>query len=134
VAKKRCNGKEKARIKQVTAAEVHQLVRESLQEHFDLDMSNRDYDAQDIWDVLIAASVERVTVEMASRLLADSPCGNTVRSVVKEMLADVGQLANLEKMKRWYAGGEPRAAPPISTASPLCTLSRRTSATRWLSP
>jgi putative transposase len=96
VAKKRCNGKEKARIKQVTAAEVHQLVRESLQEHFDLDMSNRDYDAQDIWDVLIAASVERVTVEMASRLLADSPCGNTVRSVVKEMLADVGQLANLE--------------------------------------
>ncbi len=96
MAKKRCNGKEKARIKQVTAAEVHQLVRESLQEHFDLDMSNRDYDAQDIWDVLIAASVERVTVEMASRLLADSPCGNTVRSVVKEMLADVGQLANLE--------------------------------------
>lgn len=96
MAKKQCNGKEKARIKQVTAAEVHQLVRETLQEHFDLDMSNRDYDAQDIWDVLIAASVERVTVEMASRLLDDSPCGNTVRSVVKEMLADVGQLANLE--------------------------------------
>jgi putative transposase len=96
VAKKQCNGKEKPRIKQVTAAEVHQLVRETLQEHFQLDMSNRNYEAQDIWDVLIAASVERVTVEMASRLLDDAPCGNTVRSVVKEMLADVGQLAKLE--------------------------------------
>ncbi len=96
MAKKQCNGKEKPRIKQVTAAEVHQLVRETLQEHFQLDMSNRNYEAQDIWDVLIAASVERVTVEMASRLLDDAPCGNTVRSVVKEMLADVGQLAKLE--------------------------------------
>jgi len=96
VAKKQGNGKEKARIKQVTAAEVHQLVGETLQEHFELDMSRRDYDAQDIWDVLIAASVERVTVEMASCLLDDAPCGNTVRSIVKEMLAAAGQLAKLE--------------------------------------
>lgn len=96
MAKKQNNGKEKARIKQLTAAQVHQLVREVLQEHFRLDMSNRNYEAQDIWDVLIAASVERVTVEMASCLLENAPCGNTVRSVVKEMLADVGQLAELE--------------------------------------
>ena len=96
MAKKQGNGKEKARIKQVTAAEVHQLVGETLQEHFELDMSRRDYDAQDIWDVLIAASVERVTVEMASCLLDDVPCGNTVRSIVKEMLAAAGQLAKLE--------------------------------------
>jgi len=93
---KRNNGKEKARIKQLTAAEVYQLVREVLQEHFRLDMSDRNYEAQDIWDVLIAASVERVTVEMASCLLEDAPCGNTVRSIVKEMLADAGQLAELE--------------------------------------
>lgn len=96
MAKKQCNSKEKPRIKQVTAAQVHRLVRETLQEHFQLDMSNRDYEAQDIWDVLIAASVERVTVEMASCLLDDAPCGNTVRAIVKEMLSDVGQLANLE--------------------------------------
>lgn len=90
------NGKEKARIKQLTAAEVYQLVGEVLQEHFQLDMSGRNYEAQDIWDVLIAASAERVTMEMASCLLEDAPCGNTVRSVVKEMLADAGQLAELE--------------------------------------
>jgi putative transposase len=96
VAKKQCNGKEKPRIKQVTAAEVYQLVRDTLQEHFQLDMSNRNYEAQDIWDVLIAASVERVTVEMASCLLDDAPCGNTVRAIVKELLNDVGQLAKLE--------------------------------------
>ena len=96
MAKKQNNGKEKTGIKQLTAAQVYQLVSEVLQEHFQLDMSNRNYEAQDIWDVLIAASVERVTVEMASHLLDDAPCGNTVRSVVKEMLADVGQLAKLE--------------------------------------
>jgi len=90
------NGKEKPRSKQVTAAEVHQLVSDTLQEHFQLDMTGRNYEAENIWGVLIAASVERVTVEMASCLLDDAPCGNTVRSIVKEMLADAGQLAKLE--------------------------------------
>jgi hypothetical protein len=96
VAKKQNNGTEKAGVKQLTAAQVYQLVSEVLQEHFQLDMSDRNYEAQDIWDVLIAASVERVTVEMASRLLVDAPCSNTVRGVVKEMLANGGQLAKLE--------------------------------------
>ena len=96
MAKKHNNGTEKAGVKQLTAAQAYQLVSEVLQEHFQLDMSDRNYAAQTIWDVLIAASVERVTVEMASRLLEDAPCGNTVRSVVKEMLAEAGQLAKLE--------------------------------------
>lgn len=96
MAVKQCNSSEKSRSKQVTAAEVHQLVQETLQAHFQLDMSGRNYEAEDIWDVLIAASVERVTMEMAGRLLEDAPCGNTVRAIVKEMLNEVGQLDNLE--------------------------------------
>jgi len=37
--------------------EVYQLVSTALQEHFHLDMSHSDYEAQDIFDVLLAACV-----------------------------------------------------------------------------
>jgi putative transposase len=90
------NSKQKGNIKQLRATEVHQLVSGVLQEHFQLDMVERHYEAQDIWDVLIAASVERVTVEMATHLLEKAPSGNTVRTVVKEMLNDAGILSELE--------------------------------------
>ena len=49
------------KTKQVTAAEVYQLTNETLQEIFQLDMAAGRYEAQDIWDVLIAAAVERGT-------------------------------------------------------------------------
>ena len=57
---------------------MYELVRVTLQVHFQLDMQAREYEAQDIWDVLIAASVERVTIEMASQMLDHAPTGNTV--------------------------------------------------------
>jgi putative transposase len=82
--------------KQLTANEVYALVGETLQEHFQLDMSTRQYEAQDIWDVLIAAAVERVTIEMASQLLDNAPTGNTVRAIVKTMLANEEGLVALE--------------------------------------
>ena len=41
--------------------EVYQLTNETLQAHLKLDMSNSLFEAQDIWDVLIAAAVERIT-------------------------------------------------------------------------
>jgi putative transposase len=75
---------------------VYELVRETLQEHFQLDMQARAYEAQDIWDVLIAASVERVAIEMASQLLDNAPTGNTVRAIVKAMLANEADLHVLE--------------------------------------
>jgi putative transposase len=96
VAKQQSNSNQKPESKQLQASEVHQLVSEVLQEHFQLDMSDRDYQAQDIWDVLVAASVQQVSVEMASNLLEEAPTGNTVRAIIKEMLNDVGQLRELE--------------------------------------
>lgn len=96
MAKKEGNSNWKNYNRQLKASEVHQVVSDVLQEHFQLDMSNRDYEAEDIWDVLVAASVHRVTVEMASNLLEQAPTGNTVRTIVKEMLNDVGKLAELE--------------------------------------
>lgn len=82
--------------KQLKAQDVYQLVSATLQEHFQLDMTNRNYTAQDIWDVLVAASVERISIEMASQLLEAAPSGTMVRTLIKEMLQDRGQLADVE--------------------------------------
>lgn len=83
--------------KQLTAQDIYQLVSATLQEHFQLDMTNRDYTAQDIWDVLVAASVERISIEMASQLLEAAPSGTMVRTLVKAMLQDIGQMTVVEK-------------------------------------
>jgi hypothetical protein len=83
--------------KQLTAQDIHQLVSVTLQEHFQLDMTDRDYTAQDIWDVLVAAAVERLSIEMASQLLEAAPSGTLVRTLVKSMLQDVGEMAMLER-------------------------------------
>jgi hypothetical protein len=89
--------KQNSNNKQLTAQDVYQLVSATLQEHFQLDMTNRDYTAQDIWDVLVAASVERISIEMASQLLDAAPSGTMVRTLVKEMLENMGELPEIEK-------------------------------------
>lgn len=89
--------KQNSTNKQLTAQDVYQLVSAGLQEHFQLDMENRNYTAQDIWDVLVAASVERISIEMASQLLEKAPSGTTVRTRVKEMLQQMGELPDVEK-------------------------------------
>ncbi len=84
--------------KQLTAQEIYQLTSETLQAHFKLDMSNSRYEAQDIWDVLVAAAVERITIEMACGLLEDAPSPNTVRAAVRDLLASEATLIELEDM------------------------------------
>ncbi len=80
--------------KQLTADEVYTLVQETLQQQWPLDMENRDYEAQDIWDVVLAAAVERVSLEMACQLLAGAPSGNTVRGILNALLTtDTGVTA-----------------------------------------
>jgi hypothetical protein len=83
--------------KQLKAQDVYQLVSATLQEHFQLDMTNRTYTEQDIWDVLVAASVERLSIEMASQLLEEAPSGTMVRILLKEMLRDKGELSIVEQ-------------------------------------
>ncbi|MCP4207783.1 MAG: transposase [Shimia sp.] len=80
----------------LTANDVYELTSEVLQEHFELDMSRRDYEASDIWDVLVAAAVQHTTVETACGLLEDAPSPNTVRQAVKAILMDDERLAGLE--------------------------------------
>ena len=85
------------KTKQVTAQEVYQLTSETLPEVLPLDMRDRQHEARDIWEVLIAAAVERVTAETACDLLAGAPSPNTVRAVVYELLGADSALADLEE-------------------------------------
>lgn len=82
--------------KRLRAQEIHSLVSEVLQEHFPLDMTGRAYEAQAIWDVLIGAAVERLTIEGASDILEAAPSPNTVRNVLRGLLPDDG-LVDLEE-------------------------------------
>lgn len=83
--------------KQLKAQDIDQLVSTTLQEHFQLDMTNRRYTAQDIWDVLVAACVERISIEMASQLFEQAPSGTMVRTLIKEKLQEIGELAAIEQ-------------------------------------
>ena len=104
MAHKKCTSSS-PKAKQVTAQEVHQLVSETLRTHFNLGMSDSLYDAQDVWDVLIAAAVERITIEMACGLLEAAPSPNTVREVVKHLLTDQKSLAEIGRDDQCAAGG-----------------------------
>ena len=81
--------------KRLSAEEVYELAQEVLQEYFELDMSGSRYEAQDIWDVVIAAAVERITIESSCDLLEAAPSPNTVRNALRPLLSDEG-LAVLE--------------------------------------
>ncbi len=74
--------------KRLNAREIHTLVSEELQEYFPLDMAGRAYEAQSVWDVLIAAAVERLTIEGASEALEAAPSPNTVRNVLRGLVPD----------------------------------------------
>jgi hypothetical protein len=81
--------------KRLTANDVYELTSEVLQEYFELDMASSDYEASDVWDVLVTAAVQQTTVETACRLLEKAPSPNTVRHAVKALLMDDMHLAEL---------------------------------------
>ncbi len=83
-------------MKRLTANDVYELTSEVLQAYFELDMDHSDYEASDIWDVLVTAAVQQTTVETASGLLTGAPSPNTVRNAVKTLLMDDARLGELE--------------------------------------
>ncbi len=58
------NHSSKVKKKQLTAQKVHALVQQVLQEQWPLDMKDSDYKAQDIWGVVIAASVKQFSLSL----------------------------------------------------------------------
>lgn len=59
-------------------------------------MASSEYEASDIWDVVVTAAVQQTTVETACGLLERAPSPNTVRNAVKGLLMDEARLAELE--------------------------------------
>ena len=70
----------------LTADQIHHLTTHALTEHFQLDMSDSDFEVNDIWDVLVGAAVQRLTIETASKLLESVPSPNTARNAVYDLL------------------------------------------------
>ncbi len=77
-------------VKRLTAQDVHCLTQETLQAHFQLEREGCIYGAEDIWDVLLAAAVERTTVETICDEL-EGPSANTARTAIRGMLSDDGR-------------------------------------------
>ena len=84
------------KTKRLSARDTHQLVLETLQTYFQLDRAGCQYDEQDIWDVIIAASTERETIETMCDVLETSPSANTVRHAIKGVLPADEDLDALE--------------------------------------
>ena len=83
------------KAKRLSADDIYELTQETLQEHFKVDREGCQYDEQDIWDVLIAAAVERMTIETASDML-NGPSPNTTRNTIKGVLPDDEKIDELE--------------------------------------
>jgi len=82
-------------VKRVSAQDVHRLTQETLQAHFQPEHEGCLYGAEDIWDVLLAAAVERTTVETMCDEL-EGPSANTVRTALRGLLPDDEGTTDLE--------------------------------------
>lgn len=83
------------KVKRLSAQDIHRLTQETLQAHFELEREGCIYGAEDIWDMLLAAAVERTTVETVGDEL-EGPSANTVRDALKGIVPDEEQIADLE--------------------------------------
>jgi putative transposase len=82
-------------VKRLSAQDVHHLTQETLQAHFQLKREGCAYGAGDVWDVLLAAAVERTTVETICDQL-EGPSANTVRTAIRGLLPDDERTTELE--------------------------------------
>jgi putative transposase len=94
VARQKFNTRQE-KVKRLSAQEVHQLIQETLQAHFQLERGGCAYGPEDIWDVLLAAAVERTTVETICDEM-EGPSANTVRNALKGILPDDEGVVDLE--------------------------------------
>ena len=84
-------------VKRLSAEDIHRVTQETLQAHFQLEREDCVYSAEDIWDVLLAAAVERTTVETMCDEL-EGPSANTVRMAIRGLLPNDERTADLESL------------------------------------
>lgn len=80
----------------LSAQDIYDLTLETLTTYFELNRAGCQYDDQAIWDVLIAASAERESVEALCGVLEESPSPNTVRTAIKGLWPADPDLDELE--------------------------------------
>jgi len=66
--------------------QLRQALQRILQTHLPLGIDGQDLDDEMLWDILLYASVNGITIESACNELAGVPSGNTVRSHLQEAL------------------------------------------------
>ena len=70
--------------------QMRQALQRILQIHLPLGLEGQDLDDEMLWDILLYASVNGITIESACNELAGVPSGNTVRSHLQEELDPSG--------------------------------------------
>ena len=79
------------------SAQLREAVLQVVSDHIPLGIEGRELDDQGLWDILMYASVNRLTIESACQELAQAPSGNTVREHLAEALDD--QRAEVVKLE-----------------------------------
>lgn len=80
----------------LTNQEVQDAAQAGLAEHLALNAAGYHCSSDDLYRVLIGASVQRTTIEAACAEWVDAPVGNTVRGYLKEQV----RVADLPEMER----------------------------------
>lgn len=70
----------------IISAQLREAVLQVAGEHIPLEISGRDLDDEGVWEILMYASVNRMTIESACQELEQAPSGNTVREHLSEAL------------------------------------------------
>jgi hypothetical protein len=81
---------------ELTCDQVRDMTVDTLTKNLKLLVDGHKYRTQDIWNVVVAASVQRQAIESAANQLVDAPAPSTVRFHIRNELVDVTTLAALE--------------------------------------
>lgn len=91
---------------ELEASGVHDEVVCVLQKYFGLDRAGCQYDESDIWNVVISASVERMSIEGVCDVMSDAPSPNVVRNAIRGVLPDEAEIEELETTLNQALQGE----------------------------
>lgn len=70
----------------ILSTQLREAVLQVASEHIPLGVSGRDLDDEGVWEILMYASVNQMTIESACQELEQAPSGNTVREHLSEVL------------------------------------------------
>lgn len=94
----------------IISAQLREAVLQVAGEHIPLEISGRDLDDEGVWEILMYASVNQMTIESACQELEQAPSGNTVREHLSQALDSrrQGMMTLEERLNAALAGQRPR--------------------------